>query len=474
MPLLALCCALVAAATASALGLHPGPGSGSGPELCDAGSQYWTGVVNVTDHKSIFFWYFESRHDPENAPLILWMSGGPGATGELGLFKGIGPCVVNEDGNSTKTLEYSWIDYANVVVIDQPAGVGFSHITNRSHIPVSLEEGGRDIHKFLRTFTNDVFPVHSGRSLHIAGESMGGHYVTGYTHHIMRSEREIASSGKSLATYEPLNIESAIIVDGYVDNTRQTVGYYDVFCSDWRRDGRKAPLMNSTACDLMAAAVPHCEILGQHFRETYNKEVCLAAAMSCDETVGAPYAADVRPGGWNPYDSRLKCQKPPLCSDFDKDATFEFFNRPWVQEMLGFPNTSFELIDFDTNGRWTEAKNVFLPVTRELTWLLDNTDIRVLFINGNNDIIINTPGQIRMLDEQPWEGQASFRAESFSDWHYQRGDLVSSAKDVDTSRGGTFKGNGRLSLYTVDEAGHFAPFNQPEAVGAVVRKWLQI
>lgn len=56
--------------------------------------------------------------------------------------------------------------------------------------------------------------------------------------------------------------------------------------------------------------------------------------------------------------------------------------------MLGFPNTSFELIDFDTNGRWTEAKNVFLPVTRELTWLLDNTDIRILFINGNNDIIM--------------------------------------------------------------------------------------
>lgn len=88
------------------------------------------------------------------------------------------------------------------------------------------------------------------------------------------------------------------------------------------------------------------------------------------------------------FPGRLKCQNPPLCSDFDKDATFEFFNQPWVQEMLGFPNTSFELIDFDTNGRWTEAKNVFLPVTRELTWLLDNTDIRILFINGNNDIIM--------------------------------------------------------------------------------------
>lgn len=82
MLLLALCCALVAAAKAIALRLYPGRGPGPGEqktlggarppvlaeeqlapftlrkqpkELCDAGSQYWTGVVNVTDHKSIFF-----------------------------------------------------------------------------------------------------------------------------------------------------------------------------------------------------------------------------------------------------------------------------------------------------------------------------------------------------------------------------------------------------------------------------------
>jgi cathepsin A (carboxypeptidase C) len=43
---------------------------------------------------------------------------GPGATGELGLFMGTGPCAVNEDGNSTRRLEYSWIDRANVVYIE--------------------------------------------------------------------------------------------------------------------------------------------------------------------------------------------------------------------------------------------------------------------------------------------------------------------------------------------------------------------
>lgn len=48
----------------------------------------------------------------------------------------------------------------------------------------------------------------------------------------------------------------------------------------------------------------------------------------------------------------------------------------------------YDLIDHDTNRRWDEAENIHLPVTRELSYILDNTDIKVLFINGNNDIIM--------------------------------------------------------------------------------------
>ena len=59
-------------------------------DLCDAGSRQWTGTVNVTADKSMFFCtyknivkelrliligYFESRNDPETDPLLLWMSG---------------------------------------------------------------------------------------------------------------------------------------------------------------------------------------------------------------------------------------------------------------------------------------------------------------------------------------------------------------------------------------------------------------
>lgn len=48
----------------------------------------------------------------------------------------------------------------------------------------------------------------------------------------------------------------------------------------------------------------------------------------------------------------------------------------------------FSLIDFELNSRWGKEKTSFLPATRELGWILDNTDVHVLFINGNNDIIM--------------------------------------------------------------------------------------
>jgi hypothetical protein len=73
-----------------------------------AGSLADLGVQNQTYEINTFFWFFESRKDPQNAPLSIWMNGGPGSSSMLGLLRENGPCFVNSDSNSTYLNEWSW------------------------------------------------------------------------------------------------------------------------------------------------------------------------------------------------------------------------------------------------------------------------------------------------------------------------------------------------------------------------------
>jgi hypothetical protein len=140
---------------------------------------------------------------------------------------------------------------------------------------------------------------------------MGGHYVTSYTEYILKQERERALQGLDIG----IHIDSAIIVDGYIDGAYQYTGYYDFFCEDWRADGRPYPLMNATACQEMGEAVAACEKKGAMCRDSYDVDVCVWAMQSCDQTVGKHFADGVKPGGWNPYDSKyLPVSFPQSCS----------------------------------------------------------------------------------------------------------------------------------------------------------------
>merc|ERR1719359_23928 len=98
--------------------------------LCDKTVKQHHGYFKVSkkkarNPKNYFYWFFESRKSPKHAPLVLWLTGGPGCSSEIALFTENGPCQVTKDGRTTRVNPYSWNRKANIVFVDQPAGTGF-------------------------------------------------------------------------------------------------------------------------------------------------------------------------------------------------------------------------------------------------------------------------------------------------------------------------------------------------------------
>jgi carboxypeptidase C (cathepsin A) len=52
------------------------------------GVNSYSGYVDLNSQTHVFFWFFEARSNPNEAPLTLWLNGGPGSDSLIGLFEG--------------------------------------------------------------------------------------------------------------------------------------------------------------------------------------------------------------------------------------------------------------------------------------------------------------------------------------------------------------------------------------------------
>lgn len=52
------------------------------------GVNSYSGYIDLAPDSHTFFWFFEARHNPAEAPVTLWLNGGPGSDSLIGLFQG--------------------------------------------------------------------------------------------------------------------------------------------------------------------------------------------------------------------------------------------------------------------------------------------------------------------------------------------------------------------------------------------------
>lgn len=426
--------------------------------LCNAHSKQYTGWLDVGS-KHLFFWYFESQNNPDD--LLLWLTGGPGGSGMIGLMQELGPCVINQFGNGTVYNEYGWSKNANIIFVDQPAGVGFSYVDEGVPLPASSFTAAEDMHHFLQLFTSDVFPNLSKRNFHITGESYAGHYVP-------TLGAQIVSQNLLYPKRPQINLKSTFTGNAYVSPLDTAFGYWETLCST--NPGVEKPVFNQTRCDIMATHLPRCMDLARVCYNHPDPAICLTAEEVCWTGVIEHYDGESGSGGRNRFDISRPCEtKDDLCYPEIQNIE-KYLNLPWVWDALNVPKAvgKYSVYSMDIARAFSLTNDGGLSMQPQVLYLLEN-GIDVLFYQGNLDLACNTAGNLQWASNMPWKGQPAFVAQPKRVW--KLGDEeVGWFKEVKTETA-----SGRETTFafaTVNGAGHMVPFDKPKEALALVDKWL--
>ncbi|ONK58737.1 uncharacterized protein A4U43_C09F16140 [Asparagus officinalis] len=179
-----------------------------------------TGYVSVDEVNDVeLFYYFiqSEQRSPREAPVILWLTGGPGCSAFSGLVFEIGPLqfVTKKYDGSVPSLVYrncSWTKIANVIFLDSPVGTGFSFSRNPEGYVLDDTGLSIQIHEFLKKWFIE-HPEFMANHLYIAGDSYAGKFVPLVAHEIAKGIEAGHSPLLNLKGYVIGNAATGELVD---------------------------------------------------------------------------------------------------------------------------------------------------------------------------------------------------------------------------------------------------------------------
>lgn len=152
----------------------------------------------------LFYVYALSQNNPSSDPIILWLNGGPGCSSLFGLFGEVGPVTSDNFDPDFKLNPFSWNNNANLLAIEQPAGVGFSKTVDKDFLwtdDITAENLLAGIKDFLKEF--DL----KDREFYISGESYAGVYIPFLATHML----------EDTSTTDKVNLKGVLIGNGLTD-----------------------------------------------------------------------------------------------------------------------------------------------------------------------------------------------------------------------------------------------------------------
>ncbi|GAA5837284.1 hypothetical protein JCM3766R1_002184 [Sporobolomyces carnicolor] len=436
--------------------------------ICDSSVKSWAGYLDVAEaageepSRHLFTWIFESRSDPKNDPVVLWLNGGPGCSSFTGLLQELGPCKAQKHGDPIRN-PYSWNNNATVIFLDQPVGVGFSYSDKDDQGVWTTEAAARDTWAFLQIFFHTFKDRFANSEFHIAGESYGGRYVPLFADFIVRENAKLKAVSKD--HLKPINLVSILVGNGFTNPKTQYGSYIPTVCTNTTGYG---PLLDESTCDKMRATLPRCQSLVQEcYDNPSSATTCLAAFQYCEYTqTGAYYKS-----GRNPYDMER-------FGDYVENKWISnWLNSDKVRKELGVDSEprhkggikKFKGCSDKVGQRFTLSGDQARPSYPAVAHLVDN-GIAALFYSGKKDFICNWSGNEEWTLALEWTGSRFFRDEPLRPW-YASEDLARVGNA--TRQAGEYRTYGNLAFAIVDDSGHFVPYDHPVEALGMFNQWTQ-
>lgn len=171
-------------------------------------SGYFT--VSPLFNSNLFFWFFPALENSDNAPVLLWLQGGPGASSMYGLFMENGPFEVISS-SEVRLRNETWSRKHNLLYIDNPVGTGFS-FTHGGYAKNETKVG-EDLYNGLQQFFT-LFPKLQKNEFYISGESYAGKYIPAVARKILR---------KNPTANLKINLQGVAIGNGLSDPEHQLI-----------------------------------------------------------------------------------------------------------------------------------------------------------------------------------------------------------------------------------------------------------
>ena len=403
----------------------------------DPDVKQYSGYLDDNENdKHLFYWFFESRNDPKNDPVVLWLNGGPGCSSLTGLFMELGPSRIDENLNLAYN-PYSWNRNASVIFLDQPVNVGFSYSGSSVSNTVAAS---KDVYALLTLFFKQ-FPEYTTQDFHIAGESYAGHYIPVFA-------AEILSHKKT-----NINLKSVLIGNGLTDAITQYPLYRPMACGE----GGYERVVDEQTCDAMDNALPRCLSLIQNCYDSESVWSCVPASVYCNNAILGPYQRT----GQNPYDVREPCKDGNLCYT-ELNYISQWLNQKSVRKALGAEVDSYESCNFDINRNFLFQGDWMKPYHRLVPGILEK--IPVLIYAGDADFICNWLGNKAWAEALEWPSHKKFAAAELEDLRFDG--------EKKGRKTGEVKSVGNFTYMKINMGGHMVPYDQPEASLDFFNRWL--